>query len=208
MNANKLDKLSDLLPDNLSEDSLDEIATLISGFINEEVTQRVKLLEAKTVAFIRGNIDLLKEQAEKELEDESDLHRDAAQFRKLKSLLGLEDSVELDDQELEAEAEVNEQIDSLIEENQILIEQLNNLVPELEKYRKLAGKYKKTASTLEEQLVPLTEQVEELLDTRRPFKSSEKALILAEEQVKDARSGLDRSNPFLNENVMALMPKK
>jgi len=208
MKQNKLEKLSDLLPDNLTEESLNEIAALISDFINEEVTQRVKLLEAKTTAFIRGNIDLLKEQAEKELEDDNDLYQDAMQFRKLKSLLGLEDSAELNDKELEVEKQVDEQINSLIEENQVLLEQLNSVIPELEKYKKLASKYKRATTNLEEQLAPLTEQVEELLDTRRPFKSSEKALILAEEQVKETQLGLDRSNPFLNENVMALMPKK
>jgi hypothetical protein len=208
MKQNKLEKLSDLLPDNLTEESLNEIAALISDFINEEVTQRVKLLEAKTTAFIRGNIDLLKEQAEKELEDDNDLYQDAMQFRKLKSLLGLEDSAQLDDEELEVEKQVDEQINSLLEENQILLEQLNSVIPQLEKYKKLASKYKKANTNLEEQLTPLTEQVEELLDTRRPFKSSEKALILAEEQIKDESFGLERSNPFLNENVMALMPKK
>ena len=199
MKENKLDKLSDLLPDNLSEDNLNQIATLISDFINEEVSERIKLLEAKTMAFIRGNIDLLKEQAESEITEESELYRDAMQFRKLQDILGVTEV---------KEPEVNEEVETLKEENAILIQQINNLIPEINKYKTLAKKYKSTSVHLKEQLVPLSEQVETLLDTRRPFKSSEKALILAEEQVKDSDSGLDRSNPFLNENVMALMPKK
>jgi len=201
MKSNKIDKLSDLLPDNLSEDSLNQIASLISDFINEEVTERVKLLEAKTTAFIRGNIDLIKEQAMLEVNEESDLYHDAMQFRKLQGLLGISE-VEVNQEE------VNEEIETLKEENAILIQQLNSLVPEVSKYKNLAKKYKSTAIQLQEQLVPLSEQVETLLDTRRPFKSSEKALILAEEQIKDEDVGLGRTNPFLNENVMALMPKK
>jgi iron uptake system EfeUOB component EfeO/EfeM len=199
MKKNKLDKLSDLLPDNLSEDNLNQIATLISDFINEEVSERIKLLEAKTMAFIRGNIDLLKEQAESEITEESELYRDAMQFRKLQDILGVTEV---------KEPEVNEEVETLKEENAILIQQINNLIPEINKYKTIAKKYKSTSVHLKEQLIPLSEQVETLLDTRRPFKSSEKALILAEEQVKDSDSGLDRSNPFLNENVMALMPKK
>jgi hypothetical protein len=199
MKENKLDKLSDLLPDNLSEDNLNQIATLISDFINEEVSERIKLLEAKTMAFIRGNIDLLKEQAESEITEESELYRDAMQFRKLQDILGVTEV---------KEPEVNEEVETLKEENAILIQQINNLIPEINKYKTIAKKYKSTSVHLKEQLIPLSEQVETLLDTRRPFKSSEKALILAEEQVKDSDSGLDRSNPFLNENVMALMPKK
>ncbi len=199
--SNKLLKLADLLPDNISEDTFTKINELIASVISEEVSERMKLLEAKSVAFIVKNKDLIKQTALSELNEENEVFKDASQFRKLKSIMGVK-KVNV------SEAVKPQEMQELIEENKLLIEHLNSLINENDKYKKVAKKYKKAAIELTEQVEMLTESNTSLKDTNQPFKSSEKALILAEEIVPGVlgqSSGVQ--NEFLSESVMALMPK-
>ena len=198
MKKDKILSLADLLPDNLDEDTLNKIAESISSFINAEVKERIKLLEAKTLSFIRGNIELLKEQAQAELKDNNEVYQDAMQFRKLKDLMGLNTKIEVKEQD---------DINALKEENETLVEHLNHLVEELTKTKSLKKKYKNAFIELSEQTEQLDEQVQVLKDEKKPFKSSEKALMLSEERLVGNKKESQSDNPYLTEEVLAAMPE-
>ena len=192
---NKTLKLAELLPENISKESLDQIVKLISDFINEEVGERMKLLEAKTLAFIRGNMDLIKDSALNELKGENDVYQDALKFRKLQETFGVT-----------GELKENKDLDELNKENDVLIEQLNNLV---EAYTELEAKYKKVRRSykqIKESTNVLTEEVQTLKDEKKPFKSSEKALIISESEIKETES-YRVDNEFLTKDVIALVSK-
>ena len=191
-----LTDLASLLPDNLSEDTLTKIVGLIQETIKSEVTERMKVLEAKASAFIRKNIDSIKNQALSELTEESDIYQDAMQFRKLKGIMGV-DKIKVSEQ-----ANVSE----LQEENAVLLEHLNVLATENSKFKKLAKTYKAKAILAEQTLNESLEEVQELKESNeKPFKSSEKALVIVENN--EVEQGRSVSNPFLGDEVLALMPK-
>ena len=191
-----LTDLASLLPDNLSEDTLTKIVGLIQETIKSEVTERMKVLEAKASAFIRKNIDSIKNQALSELTEESDIYQDAMQFRKLKGIMGV-DKIKVSEQ-----ANVSE----LQEENAVLLEHLNVLATENSKFKKLAKTYKAKAILAEQTLNESLEEVQELKESNeKPFKSSEKALVIVENN--EVVQGRSVSNPFLGDEVLALMPK-
>jgi DNA repair ATPase RecN len=199
---NKVLKLGELLPDNLSEETFEKITALIAELINEEVTERVKLLESKSVAFIRKSIDTIKDQAVKELTEENEIYQNAIKFNELKQFLGIK-KVTVKESKEQTDSKVKE----LTEENKVLIEHLNSLASEVDRVKKIARKYKKGYNELVEQVNNLNEQTEELKDEKKPFKSTEKALMLTEEILKTNQLVSNVANPFLSDDVMALMPQ-
>lgn len=82
--------LAELLPEGLNEDLIKNIAKLLSEKVNEETEKVKKDLTRKTLAFVRGQIDQLKEQALKELELENDTFRNAQMFETVRSMFAVE----------------------------------------------------------------------------------------------------------------------
>jgi predicted nuclease with TOPRIM domain len=102
------------------------------------------------------------------------------------------------------------------EENQVLIEELTSStkqVQELERALKVLSKKNKAleeaASLLESEAIQLEEEVEQLKEQATlPFKTSEKAMIIADEMENTPVKKVSKvNNQFLTEGVMALMPK-
>jgi len=77
MKNNPLEQIAKLLPEGLTESMVESIATLVHQKIEEEVNAKTEALTVKVKAFLRGQIDSLKEQAIKELELENDTFRNA-----------------------------------------------------------------------------------------------------------------------------------
>ncbi len=86
----KFDNISQLLPDGLTEETVSEIATLVSEVISEEVESKVKDLETKVHGFLRMKIDEVKSHALSELEQENETFKNARIFESLKALMALE----------------------------------------------------------------------------------------------------------------------
>lgn len=192
-------KLADLLPDNISEDTLNQIIGLIQETIKSELVERMKVLEAKASAFIRKNVDSLKAQAELELTEENEIYQDAMQFRKLKGIMGVDNVQVSESKETKNSAELQE-------ENKILYEHLDALASELAKMKKIAKTYKQKALIAEQTISESLSEVQELKENKdKPFKSSEKALVVTENN--EIIGGFNVQNPFLSEDVVALMPK-
>ena len=198
--------IAELLPEGLSEETVTQIAELVDIVIKEEVNQRVKLLEAKVKGFLRMEITAIKEHALRELQEESEVYRNAHLFESIKSLMALELG---QNDEKNAVAQVVREQSEVEEENIVLIEELNSAVKQVEQLERTIKLLSKKNKALEEQTEQLVEEVEHLTEqSTLPFKSSEKAIIIAEEMENTpVKKESKVNNQFLTESVMALMPK-
>jgi predicted HNH restriction endonuclease len=203
--SNEVQNIAELLPEGLTEATLNEIAELVNTVINDQVEEKSRVLEAKVQAFLRMKIDEIKEQAKKELELEDSTFKNARIFEAIKTLMAMEISGE--DQE-NAVACVSQDNTNLQEELQVVTSELNKALKVNEKYEKVLGALERKVDRLEESKESLqTEMVRLEENKKKPFKSSEKAIVVSEElgtleKTQDTTS----NNEFLTEDVMAFMP--
>ena len=202
--SNEVQNIAELLPEGLTEATLNEIAELVNTVINDQVEEKSRVLEAKVQAFLRMKIDEIKEQAKKELELEDSTFKNARIFEAIKTLMAMEISGE--DQE-NAVACVSQDNTNLQEELQVVTSELNKALKVNEKYEKVLGALERKVDRLEESKESLQTEMVRLEENKKPFKSSEKAIMVSEElgtleKTQDTTS----NNEFLTEDVMAFMP--
>ena len=207
---NTLKNIAEILPEGLDESTVDAIFGLVDSTINEQVEEKIGLLEAKVNAYLRTKVDQLKEQALAELSEESEVYRNARLFESVRTLMALE--LNSDDDE-NALSEMTSQHGELQEEFDVLTDQVNNLVLENEKLQNtvkvLDNKLNITEQSvvdLEGQKSQLLEEVENLEASKdEAFVSSEKAVVVsqADEEINEERT---YDNKFLNDEVMKFMP--
>ena len=205
---NKQKTLDEILPEGLSESSVEEITTLMQDVINERVQDQVAILEAKVASFVRANIDSLKEQAMKELELENDTFRNAKLFETVRSLMAVELTDEDDANAIKVLTNESKQMEG---ELGVLTKELDNVLKENNKLQTVVKVLSDKAETIEEERDSLVEAKNSLHEkmellketTKKPFKSSEKAVVVSENNVKVERSG---NNDFLTEDMMKFMP--
>ena len=82
--------IADILPEGLDESTVEQIFQLVDSTINEQVAEKIGLLEARVTAYIRTKIDDLKEQALSELSEENEVYRNARLFESVRTLMSLE----------------------------------------------------------------------------------------------------------------------
>ena len=207
-----LENIADILPDGLSESTVEQIFQLVDSTINEQVEKQIGLLEAKVNAFLRTKIDQIKEQALIELAEENETFRNAQLFESVRALMSLELN---SDDENSAIAEIAEQNQELEEEFNLLTGQLNDIIEENEKLqntvRVLSGKLSLTEQALNElegEKEQLLEEVENLVAEKdEAFVSSEQAVVVsqADREINEERTQ-NFTNEFLNDEVMRYMP--
>jgi len=201
--------LDEILPEGLSESSVQEITNLMQDVINERVGDQVAILEAKVASFVRANIDSLKEQAMKELELENDTFRNAKLFETVRSLMAVELTDEDDANAIKVLTNESKQMEG---ELGVLTKELDNVLKENNKLQTVVKVLSDKAETLEEErdsLVEVGDSLHEEMEllketTKKPFKSSEKAVVVSENNVKVERAG--NNNQFLTEDMMKFMP--
>lgn len=208
--SNKLTNIVDLLPEGLDESTVEKIFKLVDSTINQQVEERVTLLEAKINAFLRTKIDQLKEQAITELTEESEVFRNAKLFESVRTLMSLELNTK---DEVNMVSEMKDQHSEMEQEVTVLTEQLNKVILENEKLQNtikiLNNKVHLSESktkTLEKGKIRLEEKVQNLQAViDEPFASSEKAIMISE-----ANRPVENKNEFLNQflspEAMKLMP--
>jgi len=205
--------IADILPEGLDESTVDQIFQLVDSTINEQVAEKIGLLEARVTAYIRTKIDDIKEQALTELSEESEVYRNARLFESVRTLMSLE--LNTDDQdnalsemtgqygELQEEFDVlNSQLASIVEENQ----NLENTVRAMDKKVSIA---EGAAYELETEKAQLLEEVENLEAAKDDiFVSSEKAVVVskADLEINEERTHNTNGNEFLTDEVMRFMP--
>jgi hypothetical protein len=201
--TNNMNTIVDLLPEGLSEESIEQIASLVNDIIVEEVEDRIKNLENKVKSFMRLKIDEMKEHALVELKQDNELVRNAHLFESIKSLMAVELSEADDDRAINHMLKEHEEIS---EERDVLIEELNKSLIANEELEQLISTLSGRLDTLEEERESLVEDLVRLEESaERPFKSSEKAQVIAE-NIAVQKKPAYASNKFLTEEVMAFMP--
>tara|TARA_A100001515_G_scaffold20904_2_gene15744 strand:+ start:132 stop:761 length:630 start_codon:yes stop_codon:yes gene_type:complete len=206
----KFDNISQLLPDGLTEETVSEIATLVSEVISEEVESKVKDLETKVHGFLRMKIDEVKSHALSELEQENETFKNARIFESLKALMALELNSGDEDNAI---SQTRREYDEIQEENDVLVRELNTALTECSKMENTLRVLSDKVSVLEEQKVDLQEAVTVLEESSLlPFESNEKAVVISEEinapEVAETDDPHDSYNEFINEEMMAFMPFK
>ena len=129
-----LQTIAEILPEGLSESSVEAIFKLVDNTINEQVSENINILEAKVSAYLRTKVDQLKEQALAELNEEHEVFRNAQLFESVRTLMALELS---SDDEQNAISEMTNQHGELQEEFDVLTEQVNALVMDNEKLQRI-----------------------------------------------------------------------
>ena len=199
--------LDQILPEGLSESAIGEITGLMQDVINEQVEEKVKLLEARVTSFVRANIDSLKEQAVKELELENDTFHNAQLFETVKSIMAVE--LDKDDEDSAVKILANESRE-LEGEMGLLSNELDRVLKENSKMQAVISALSDKTDMLDEErnsLLEANSHLENVVETleesnKKPFKSSERAMVVSENNVKRALN----NNEFLTEDVMKFMP--
>ena len=205
-----LKNIAEILPEGLDESTVEAIFSLVDSTINEQVEEKIGLLEAKVNAYLRTKIDNLKEQALAELSEENEVYRNARLFESVRTLMALELNTDDEDSAL---SEMTHQHGDLQEEFDVLTEQVNSLVLENDKLQNtvkvLDNKVSLTEQTVDElegHKSQLLEEVENLEASKEEaFVSSEKAVVIsrADREVNEERT---YDNKFLTDEVMKFMP--
>jgi len=199
--------IAELLPEGLSEAAVTEIATLVNTVISEQVEEKIRGLEAKVKGFMRSRVNELKDQALRELHEEDDTLRNATLFKSVKTLMALELKKDDDDNAISDLVQEQKEFE---EEVNILTDELRKSFEENEKMDTLLQALKTKVDKLSEDKVTLLEAVEILEESKdKPFKSSEKAVIIAEDvDKKEANKPDDQAlNDLLTPEVMKFMPQ-
>lgn len=210
MKPNPLSEIAKLLPEGLTESMIDSIATLVHEKIAEEVNAKTEALTIKVKAFLRGQIDALKEQAIKELELENDTFRNAQLFESVKSLFVTELTP----------GDEDNTINSLSHDNQAISNKLDILALELDKSLKENVNLKKMFKVISDknELLEqsLVEQKKNLAESRaiRAMRLSDTAEVISKENFQRQGKKLeerkvvakpDGGNQFLTEDVLRLI---
>jgi hypothetical protein len=210
MKSNPLSEIAKLLPDGLTESMLDSIATLVHEKIAEEVNAKTEALTVKVKAFIRGQVDALKEQAIKELELENDTFRNAQLFESVKAIFSTELGSE--DEQTAVNILSLEQT-SLESKLQVLAEQLDSTLKENIQLKRLVKVVSDKNDTLSDQI---QEQKQYLAESRaaRAMRLSDTAEVVSKETFQRQGKRLeerkvvakpDGGNQFLTEDVLRLI---
>jgi len=206
-----LKNIADILPEGLDESTVQAVFELVDSTINEQVAEKVGLLEAKVNAYLRTKVDRLKEQALAELSEENEVFRNARLFESVRTLMALELNGADEDNAL---SEMTSQYGELQEEFDVLTDQVNALVVENEKLQGTIKVLNDKVSISEgavEQLeghkAQLLEEVENLVAARdEAFASSEQAVVVSQADVEINESKTQTGNEFLTDEVMKFMP--
>ena len=200
--------ISELLPEGLSQEAVTEIADMVSQVINTAVNEKVDLLEAKVGAFIRTKVDELKMQAIKELEEENPVYKNAKLFESVRTLMSIELNGNDEDNAVmvvnSQKEELQEEVDALTHELNKLVLENDNLVSTIKISNDKVTLLEDSVDVLQEEKEHLGEEIVSLESSQvKPFKSSEKAIVVSE-----ADEGRERAydNEFLTNDVMKYMP--
>jgi len=182
------DKLAKLLPEGISDEGIEAINSLVDGVVEERVVSEMSNLNAKVSGYLRLKIDELKAQAKKELEDSDEVYRAKKVYESLKAIVA--EDVQSSD---------SESVVSLYkEENEKLQESVDELNAKL-------AKTMTENTTLEGAVENLREDITSLSEIqKKPFKSSEKALVITNEGNNEGVVRNSVGNSFLTEDVLRL----
>lgn len=192
-NKKLLDSIAKHLPDGLTDEAISKVAELISESIESRVKQETEALTRKTYAFIRGNLETLKEQAIKELELENDTFRNAQLFETVKSVFAVENTAQDEVNGLAALAEMGEAQE---EKNEALLKQVDKLLKENVSLKRQSKVLNDKNTKLEESL----ESVKGSLESLKESSTAERRLSDTALVINEQSSDVEEVGEKLNEN--------
>lgn len=205
-----LENIANILPEGLDESTVETIFELVDSTINEQVSEKIGLLEAKVNAYLRTKVDELKEQALTELSEENETFKNARLFEAVRTLMSLELN---GDDEASVVSEVTASHSELQEEFDVLQEQLGVILTENEKLQSTVKVLSSKVLVTEQSVKDLNDEKTKLLSEvknleaieEENFLSSEKGIVIsqADTEVNEERT---INNEFLNDEVMRFMP--
>lgn len=190
-------KIAELLPEGLSEGLINEIASLVESTIEDRVKQEKKKLETKVLGFLRAQIDSYKDQAQKELELESEVYRNAKLMESVKAMLSLEITEKDENIALEQVVKENSEFEKQVE---ILTEELTKQLEHTEKLEKALTILDNKYDSLVNEHTDLVKEHKDVLASPREVKNSSGKAIVISESEKQQKPSV--TNPFLTDDVL------
>jgi uncharacterized protein YihD (DUF1040 family) len=206
MDENKINDISQLLPEGISEETIVEIANVMQSLIEERVQEEVGELTDKVFAYLSMKRQQIQEAALEELHESNDVYRDAAKFRELMGFM----SVEFRPEYIDAESERRlSEAGELVQDNEVLARELSESLKEQERLAKTIQLLESKVSKRESEISTLTESVQTLVEEKETmlFESTEQAVVVTnnvDEEVEDEPLE-SMGNQFLTEEMLKLM---
>jgi len=199
---NKIQQIIGTLTEGISEQSVEEVCSLVDEVVEERVQEQVNLLESKVSSFLRLKLDEMRHAARQEFEASDENARALKIYEAVKTLVATDiDHEDMNSALGEYEAKISELEESVGSLNESLnIAAQENVL--------LEGKVR----TLEESNAELEEGVANLQEQRAnleeaaslPFKSSESAVVITNDPDRKVLSEQASANRFLSEDVIRL----
>ena len=203
--SDKMESLADLLPEGLTEHSVDEIAKLVDTVITERVDSEVNDLINKVNGFLRMKVDDIKQYALKELQQDDEFVRNGQIYENLKTMMSMELNNKDHDTAISDLANINEEAQDNIS---TLTSEVERLMEENQKVISIAEALSDKVELLEKEKMELAEETETLVESQQlPYESSEKAVMVSNSD--DGPLAADKEeilNEFLTDDVMRYMP--
>ena len=199
---NKIEKIIGTLTEGLSEQSVEEVCSLVDEVVNERVDEQVKLLEAKVSSFLRLKLDEMKTVARQEFEASDENAKALKIYEAVKTLV----STDINHEDMNsALGEYEAKIDELEDSVQSMNESINVAAQENVLLEGMIESLEEAYAELEGHNVSLQEH-SEVLEERAslPFKSSESAVIITNDPDRKVLSEQAADNRFLSEDVIRL----
>ena len=206
MDKNKIEDIAQLLPEGITEETVVEIAGVMSDLIEQRVQEEVSELTDKVFAYLSMKRQQIQEAAIEELHESNDVYRDAQKFRELMGYMAVEHRPEYIDAESERRlSEASE----LVEDNEVLARELSESLREQERLAKTIQLLESKVSKREREIESLNESVHSLSEEKEAmlFESTEQAVVITnnvDEEVEDEQLE-SIGNQFLTEEMLKLM---
>ena len=206
MDEKKIKDISQLLPEGVSDQTIIEIAEIMSEQIEQRVQEEVGELTDKVFAYLSMKRQQIQEAALEELHESNDVYRDAARFRELMGYMAIQHRPEYIDAESERRlSEASE----LVGDNEVLARELSESLREQERLAKTIQLLESKVSKRERGIESLNESVQTLAEEKETmlFESTEQAVVVTnnvDEEVKDEQLE-SIGNQFLTEEMLKLM---
>ena len=206
MDKKKIEDISQLLPEGITEETISEIAGVMQDLIEERVQEEVGELADKVFAYLSMKRQQIQEAALEELHESNDVYRDAQRFRELMGFM----AVEFRPEHIDAESERRlAEASNLQEDNEILARELSDSLREQDRLAKTIQLLESKIANRESEISSLNESIQSLAEEKEAmlFESTEQAVVITnnvDEEVKDEQLE-SIGNQFLTEEMLKLM---
>ena len=206
MDKKKIEDISQLLPEGITEETISEIAGVMQDLIEERVQEEVGELADKVFAYLSMKRQQIQEAALEELHESNDVYRDAQRFRELMGFM----AVEFRPEHIDAESERRlAEASNLQEDNEILARELSDSLREQDRLAKTIQLLESKVANRESEISSLNESIQSLAEEKEAmlFESTEQAVVITnnvDEEVKDEQLE-SIGNQFLTEEMLKLM---